>query len=97
MTRNRFNKAKQQSENQFLVSAITNTLTTNKACQSFLEDNDNIDMKDTYKITTMHPSIDEKGVVNKKYCDNYLISSSNKIDIFSKNKTELKLQLKDYK
>ena len=48
MTRNRFNKAI-LSGNPFLGSAITNNLTTNKARQLFLEDNDNIDMKDTYK------------------------------------------------
>ena len=46
-------------------------------------------MKDTYKITNVHPPIDEKDVVNKEYCDNTL-SSSNKIDILSKNITELR-------
>ena len=46
-------------------------------------------MKDTYKITTVHPPIDEKDVVNKEYCDNNLLSSSNKIDILGKNITEL--------
>ena len=46
-------------------------------------------MKDTYKITNVHPPIDEKDVVNKEYCDNNL-SSSNKIDILSKNITELR-------
>ena len=47
-------------------------------------------MKDTYKITNVHPPIDEKDVVNKEYCDNNLLSSSNKIDILSKNITELR-------
>ena len=47
-------------------------------------------MKDTYKITNVLPPIDEKDVVNKEYCDNNLISSSNKIDILSRNITELR-------
>ena len=47
-------------------------------------------MKNTYKITNVHPLIDEKDVVNKEYCDNNLLSSSNKIDILSKNITELR-------
>ena len=47
-------------------------------------------MKDTYKITNVHPPIDEKDVVNKEYCDNNLLSSSNKIDILSRNITELR-------
>ena len=47
-------------------------------------------MKDTYKITNVHPPIDEKDVVNKEYCDNNLLSSSNKIDILSRNLTELR-------
>ena len=47
-------------------------------------------MKNTYKITNVHPPIDEKDVVNKEYCDNNLLSSSNKIDILSKNITELR-------
>ena len=34
-------------------------------------------MKD---ITKLHPPIDEKDVFNKEYCDNYSLSSSNKID-----------------
>ena len=46
-------------------------------------------MKDTYKITNVHPPIDEKDV-NKEYCDNNLLSSSNKIDILSRNLTELR-------
>ena len=68
MTRNRFNQAKQQSVK----------ITPSKARQLFLEDNDNIDMKDTYKITNVHPLIDEKHVVNKEYCDNKFLSSSKK-------------------
>ena len=85
MTRNKFNQAKQQSGNPLLGSAITNNLTTNKARQLFLEDKDNIHMKDTYKITNVQASIDENDVVKKEYCDNNLLSSSNKIDISSKN------------
>ena len=83
MTRKRFNQAKQQS-------AITNNLTTNKARQLFLGDNDIIDMKNTYKITNVHPPIDEKDAVNKEYCDNNLLSSNNKLKFLSKNITELR-------
>ena len=83
MTRNRFNQAKNHRGNG-------NNLTLSKARGLFLEDNDSIDMKDTYKITNAHPPIDEKDVVNKEYCDNNLLSSSNKIDILSKNITELR-------
>ena len=32
----------------------------------------------------------EKDVVNKEYCDNNLLNSSNKVDILSKNITELR-------
>ena len=85
MTRKRFNQAKHKS-----TSTSTNNLTLSKARGLFLEDNDNIDVKDTYKITNVHPPIDEKDVVNKEYCDNNLLSSSNKIDILSKNITELR-------
>ena len=85
MTRNRFNQAKHKS-----TLTSTNNLTLSKARGLFLEDNDNIDMKDTYKITNVHPPIDEKDVVNKEYCDNNLLSSSNKIDILSINITELR-------
>ena len=66
------------------------TTTLSKARGLFLEDNDNINMKDTYKITNVHPPIDEKDVVNKEYCDNNLLSSSNKLDILSRNITELR-------
>ena len=47
-------------------------------------------MKDTYKITNVHPPTDEKDIVNKEYCDNNLISSSNKIGILHRNITELR-------
>ena len=83
MTRNRFNQAKYHMGNG-------NNLTLSNARGLFLADNDNIDMKDTYKITNVHPPIDEKDVVNKEYCDNNLLSSSNKIDILSRNITELR-------
>ena len=83
MTRNSFNQTKNQG-------ASTNNLTPSKAHQLFLEDNDNIDKKDTYKITNVHPPIDEKDVVIKEYCDNNLLSSSNKIEILSRNITELR-------
>ena len=85
MRRNRFNQAKHQS-----TSPSTNNLTLSKAPGLFIEDNDNIDMKDTYKITNVNPPIDEKDVVNKEYCDNNLISSSNRIEILSRNITELR-------
>ena len=67
-----------------------NNLTLSKAHGFFLEDNDNIDMKGTYQNTKVHPPIDEKDVVNKKYCDNNLLFSSNKIEILSRNITELR-------
>ena len=85
MTRNRFNQDKHKS-----TSTTTNNLTLSKARGLFLEDNDNINMKDTYKITNVHPPIDEKDVVKKEYCDNNLLSSSNKLDILSRNITELR-------
>ena len=100
MTRNRFNQAKHQwrsmtgdpSGNSLLgsTSTSTNHLTLSKARGLIQEDNDNIDMKDTYKITNVHPPIDERDVVNKEYCDNKLLSSSKKIDILSRNITELR-------
>ena len=85
MTRNRFSQAKHKS-----TSTSTNNLTLSKVRWLLLEDNDNIDMKDTYKITNVHPPIDEKDVLNKEYCDNNLLFSSNKIDILSRNITELR-------
>ena len=98
MTRNRFNQAKHQwrsmtggpSGNPLLGSTSTNNLTLSNACGLFLEDIDNIDMKHTYTIINVHPPIDEKHVVNKEYYDNILLSSNNKIDILSKNITELR-------
>ena len=92
MTRNRFNQAKHQSGNPLCGSTSTsmNNLTLSKARGLFLEDNDNIDMKDTYKITNVHPPIDEKDVVNKEYCDINLLSSSKKIEILSRNISELR-------
>ena len=86
MTRNRFNQAKHQSTS---TSTSTDNLTLSKARGLFLEDNDNIDMKDTYKITNVRPPIDEKDV-NKEYCNNNLLSSNIKIVILSKNITELR-------
>ena len=85
MTRNRFNQAKHQS-----TSTSMNNLTLSRAHGLFLEDNDNIDMKDNYKITNVHPPIDQNDVVNKEYCDNNLLSSNKKINILSKNITELR-------
>ena len=52
MTRNRFNQAKQASSNI--------SLSPSKARQLFLEDNDNIDLKDTNRITNVHPPIVKK-------------------------------------
>ena len=88
MTRNRFNQAIRSAGHCYHQS--TNNLTLSKARGLFLKDNDNIDMKDTYKITNVQPPIDEKDVVNKEYCENNLLSSNNKIDILSKNITELR-------
>ena len=82
MRRSRFNKVKQASSNIILSPS--------EARQLFLEDNDNVDLKDTYKITNVHPPIDEKDVVNKEYCDNNLLSSSKKIDILCRSITELR-------
>ena len=82
MTKKIFNQAKHQSTS-------TNNLTLSKSRKLFLEDNDNIDMKDTYKITNVHPPSDKKDFFNKDYYDNNLLSSK-KIDIVSKNITELR-------
>ena len=46
-------------------------------------------MKDTYKISNVHPPIYEKDV-NKECCENNLLCSNNKIDSLSKNITELR-------
>ena len=92
MTRNRFNQVKHQSGNPLLgsTSTSTNNLTISKARGLFLKDNDPcIDMKDT-KITNVHPPTDEKDIVNKEYCDNNLLSFSNKIEILRRNITELR-------
>ena len=83
MTKNRFNQAKHQW--QSMAGGPSVSLTVSKARGLFLEDNDNIDMKDTYKITNVHPPIDEKDVVNREYCNNNLLSSNYKINILSKN------------
>ena len=82
MTRNRFNKAKQASAN---ISR-----SANKAHQLFLEDKKNIYMEDTYKITNVHPPMNEKDVFNKEFCDNNLLSSNNTLNFLSKNITELR-------
>ena len=42
-----------------------NNLTLSKARGFFLEDNDNIDMKDTYKITNVHPPTEKKMLLIK--------------------------------
>ena len=87
----RLNNNQHQHQQQSTSTPTSmNNLTLSKAHGLFLEDNDNIDMKDTYKITNKHPAIDQKDVVNKEYCDNNLLSSKNKIDILSKNITELR-------
>ena len=52
MTRIRFNQAKRHIGNG-------NNLTLSKARGLFLEDNDDNDMKDTNKITNVHPPTDE--------------------------------------
>ena len=57
MTRNRFNQANRSVGCWYHQS--TNNLTLSKSLGLFLEDNDNIDMKDTYKITNVHPPIDK--------------------------------------
>ena len=72
-----------------LLGSSGNSLTISKARGLFLEDN-NIDMKDTYKITSVHPPIDERDVVNKEYCDNSSLSSNNKTDFLIRNITELR-------
>ena len=89
MTKNTFNQAKHQWQSR-TRGPSGNKLTISKARGLFLEDIDNIDLKDTQKITNVHPPIDEKDVVNKDYCDNNLLSSNNKIDIVSKNINELR-------
>ena len=65
MRTNRYNQPKSQG-------SLSNNLTLSKARGFFLEANDNIDMKHTYKITPVHRAIDEKDVVNKEHCDKKL-------------------------
>ena len=67
-----------------------NHLTTTKAHQLFIEDNDNIDVRKKYIIKTLHPPIVMKDALNKEYCDNKLLSSINKTDKLNKNITELR-------
>ena len=64
MTRNRFNQAKHKTTSTSVkpFHGSTNNLTLSKARGLFLVDNDDIDMKYTYKITNVHPPIDEKDV-----------------------------------
>ena len=90
MTRNRFNQAKQQSGNPLLGSTSPNNLTLSKARGLFLEYNDNIDMMGTYKNKNLHPPIEEKDIVIKEYCGTNLLSSNNKLNILSKNITEIR-------
>ena len=80
MTTNRFNRAKQASSGNLLHRSNI-SLSACNAQLLFLEDNNNIDIKDIYQITNVHSPIDEKDVVIKEYCDNKLLSSDNNIDI----------------
>ena len=89
MKRNRIIHAKQASSSGRLFHKPNISLSPSKAHQLFLEDNDDIVMKDTYKITNVHPPLDEKDVVNKEFCDNNLLYSSNKIDKLSTKTFEL--------
>ena len=73
MTRNRFNQAKQASTSNVSLSAAS------RAHQLFLEDNDDIDMKGTYKNKNVNQHIDKRNVINKDYCNNNLISSNGKL------------------
>ena len=90
MKRNRFNQAKQQTTTTISTISSPNHLKISKAHQSFLEDDNNIDMKSNYIVKIFHPPIDMKHAVNKEFCDNKLLSSNNKTDILSKNLTELR-------
>ena len=87
MTRNRFNQAKQLTTT---TMSSSNHLTTTKAHQLFLEDNDYIDMRKKYIFKNLHPPIDMKDAVSKEYCDNNLLSSNKKADIISKIITEVR-------
>ena len=62
--------------NTISQSATSNDLSASKAHQFFLEDNDNTDIRYTYKITKVHTSIEKKDVVNNKFGDSSLLSSS---------------------
>ena len=68
MSRNRFYQAKKQTTTTKISSL--NHLTTTKAHQLFLDDNDNIDMRKKCIIKNLHPPIDLKDAV-KKYCDQH--------------------------
>ena len=89
MTRIEFNQAKQQSRNPLLGSAINNNLTTNRARQLYLEASNKIDMKYNYKITIVHPPIDNKNSVIKEHSDNNFFPFQIKKTFLSKNITEI--------
>ena len=67
MTRNRFNQTKSQGASSISSADGWHNLTLSKARGLFLEDNDNFDMKDAYKITNVHPPIDEKMLLKKSF------------------------------
>ena len=77
MTRNRFNQVNHGTS--------TDNISPSKGHCLFLEDNDNIDMKDTYKITNIHLPSYENDVFKQEYCYKNLLSSNIKIDILCKN------------
>ena len=87
MSTNRCNRAKQQTTTTI---SSPNHLTTTKAHQLFLEDNDNFEMRKNKKIKNLHPPIDMKDAVNKEYWDNNVLSSYNKMEKLSKKITELR-------
>ena len=55
MTRNRFNQAKHQGASSVSSADRWLNLTLSKARGLFLEDNGNIDIKESYKVTNVHP------------------------------------------
>ena len=61
MTRHRFNQANRSTERWHHQS--TNNLKQSKARGLFLEDYDNVDMKDNHKNTYVQPPIDQQDVV----------------------------------
>ena len=65
MTRIRFNQAKHQS-------AITNNLTTNKAHQFYLDDNDNIDMKEEKENTEFLSGFNQITIKDQRQCRSYV-------------------------